>query len=153
MPTPFSLQPVMEVARNEADAAAVRLGRALQTLIDADRKLKLLLDYRDVEGQFDGVASIEMVEAVGAEYWDAYLSTIARVLKPGGRLVFIDSLQMGDRPDWGGLLEAFPVRFHEPYYRHYVTDDLDCLFADAGLVREQVRLAFLSKVMVRRRAR
>lgn len=45
----------------------------------------LLLDYRDVQGQFDAVASIEMVEAVGAEYWDAYLSTIARVLKPGGR--------------------------------------------------------------------
>lgn len=45
----------------------------------------LLLDYRDVLGQYDAVASIEMVEAVGAEYWDAYLSTIARVLKPGGQ--------------------------------------------------------------------
>ncbi|WP_380786529.1 class I SAM-dependent methyltransferase [Sphingomonas sp. R86521] len=44
-----------------------------------------LTDYRDAEGQFDAVASIEMVEAVGEEYWPAYLDTIARVLKPGGR--------------------------------------------------------------------
>ncbi len=39
---------------------------------------------------------------------------IARVLKPGGALVFVDSLQMGDKPGWDGLLEAVPVRFHEP---------------------------------------
>ncbi len=44
-----------------------------------------LTDYRDVEGQYDAVASTEMVEAVGEEYWPAYLQTIARVLKPGGR--------------------------------------------------------------------
>jgi cyclopropane-fatty-acyl-phospholipid synthase len=44
-----------------------------------------LTDYRDVTGRYDAVASIEMVEAVGREYWSSYLSTIARVLKPGGR--------------------------------------------------------------------
>jgi len=43
-----------------------------------------LTDYRDVVGNYDAVASIEMVEAVGQEYWPAYLQTIARVLKPGG---------------------------------------------------------------------
>ena len=50
---------------------------------------------------------------------------IARVLKPGGLFVFLDSLQMGDKPGWDGLIEAFPHRFHEPYYRHYAIDDLD----------------------------
>ncbi|MDR6787955.1 cyclopropane-fatty-acyl-phospholipid synthase [Sphingomonas sp. BE138] len=44
-----------------------------------------LTDYRDTRGTYDAVASIEMVEAVGPEYWPAYLATIARVLKPGGR--------------------------------------------------------------------
>lgn len=44
-----------------------------------------LTDYRDVSGTFDAVASIEMVEAVGQDYWPAYLATIARVLKRGGR--------------------------------------------------------------------
>jgi ubiquinone/menaquinone biosynthesis C-methylase UbiE len=76
---------------------------------------------------------------------------IARVLKPGGLFVFIDSLQMGDRPGWDGLLEAFPVRFHEPYFAHYATDDLETMFAEAGLKAEDTRLAFLSKVMARRK--
>jgi len=44
-----------------------------------------LIDYRDVAGRYDGVASIEMVEAVGEEYWPDYLTAIARALKAGGR--------------------------------------------------------------------
>ncbi|MGK6321645.1 class I SAM-dependent methyltransferase [Sphingomonas sp. DT-51] len=45
-----------------------------------------LCDYRDVTGVYDGVASIEMVEAVGPDYWPAYCATLARVLRPGGRV-------------------------------------------------------------------
>jgi cyclopropane-fatty-acyl-phospholipid synthase len=44
-----------------------------------------LVDYRDVRGQFDRVASIEMFEAVGQEYWPAYFDKIHEVLAPGGR--------------------------------------------------------------------
>jgi cyclopropane-fatty-acyl-phospholipid synthase len=51
----------------------------------ADRAQIVLRDYRDVEGQFDAVASIEMFEAVGEEYWPGYFARIAQVLKPGGR--------------------------------------------------------------------
>jgi len=42
-------------------------------------------DYRDVSGQFDAVVSVEMVEALGREYWPTFLDTVARVLRPGGR--------------------------------------------------------------------
>jgi cyclopropane-fatty-acyl-phospholipid synthase len=42
-------------------------------------------DYRDVSGHFDAIVSVEMVEALGREYWPAYFDTIARVLRPGGR--------------------------------------------------------------------
>ncbi len=51
----------------------------------SDRVSIELVDYRDADGQFDAVASVEMVEAVGQDYWPAYLQTVARVLKPGGR--------------------------------------------------------------------
>jgi len=44
-----------------------------------------LTDYRDVSGQYDAIASIEMVEAVGEAYWPTYLQSIAKALKPGGR--------------------------------------------------------------------
>jgi len=42
-------------------------------------------DYRDVSGQFDAIASVEMVEAVGAEYWPDFFDCLARCLNPGGR--------------------------------------------------------------------
>jgi cyclopropane-fatty-acyl-phospholipid synthase len=42
-------------------------------------------DYRDVTGQYDAIASVEMVEAVGREYWPEFMDAIARCLKPGGR--------------------------------------------------------------------
>ena len=76
---------------------------------------------------------------------------MARILKPGGRLIFMDSLQMGDKPGWDGLLEAFPLRFHEPYYRQYAIDDLDRLFGDAGLFAMETATPFLSKLMVRQK--
>jgi len=44
-----------------------------------------LQDYRDTEGQFDAIASIEMFEAVGESYWDSYFSCVAQRLKQGGR--------------------------------------------------------------------
>ena len=44
-----------------------------------------LQDYRDIAEQFDAIASVEMVEAVGRRWWGAYLDCIARNLKPGGR--------------------------------------------------------------------
>jgi cyclopropane-fatty-acyl-phospholipid synthase len=51
----------------------------------ADRVEIQLTDYRDVAGSFDAVASVEMVEAVGQEYWPAYLGAVAHALKPGGK--------------------------------------------------------------------
>jgi cyclopropane-fatty-acyl-phospholipid synthase len=45
-----------------------------------------LQDYRDItDGPYDAICSIEMVEAVGREYWPTYFQAIARLLKPGGR--------------------------------------------------------------------
>jgi cyclopropane-fatty-acyl-phospholipid synthase len=42
-------------------------------------------DYRDTAEQFDAIASVEMVEAVGREYWPDFFDCLARCLKPGGR--------------------------------------------------------------------
>jgi cyclopropane-fatty-acyl-phospholipid synthase len=51
----------------------------------ADKADIRLIDYRDVEGAFDRVASIEMFEAVGERYWPIYFQKIRDVLAPGGR--------------------------------------------------------------------
>lgn len=57
---------------------------ARQTVGEGDARF-LLQDYRDATGQYDAIASVEMVEAVGHEYWPDYLDAIARLLRPGGR--------------------------------------------------------------------
>ena len=53
-----------------------------------DDKVSLVLkDYRQVQGRYDAIVSIEMIEAVGEENWPAYFSTLSRLLKPGGQAV------------------------------------------------------------------
>ncbi|WGW03173.1 SAM-dependent methyltransferase [Tropicibacter oceani] len=49
----------------------------------SDRVTFKLQDYRDERGQYDGIASIEMFEAVGEKYWPVYFETVRRCLKPG----------------------------------------------------------------------
>jgi cyclopropane-fatty-acyl-phospholipid synthase len=51
----------------------------------ADRVDIQLRDYRDLDGQFDRLASIEMFEAVGRTYWGVYFDKVRSLLKPGGR--------------------------------------------------------------------
>lgn len=62
-----------ELARKRADASGVG------DLIDIQVR-----DYREVAGSFDAVVSVEMIEAVGEEYWPTYFSAIDRLLAPGG---------------------------------------------------------------------
>ena len=54
-----------------------------------------LRDYRDIEGTFDAIVSIEMLEAVGAEYFGTFFEVCDRALRPGGRM----SLQSITFPD------------------------------------------------------
>ncbi|AKM11779.1 cyclopropane-fatty-acyl-phospholipid synthase [Croceicoccus naphthovorans] len=71
---------------NEADATAVDFRKQ---------------DYRDTHGTYDAIASVEMVEALGREYWPTYMDCIARNLKPGGRAA-IQYISMRD-----DLFEAY----------------------------------------------
>jgi cyclopropane-fatty-acyl-phospholipid synthase len=45
-----------------------------------------LQDYREVEGEYDAIVSVEMIEAVGEAYWATYLATLDRLLAPGGKV-------------------------------------------------------------------
>jgi cyclopropane-fatty-acyl-phospholipid synthase len=52
----------------------------------ADRVQVLLRDYREARGSYDAVVSVEMIEAVGVQYWPTYFAALDRLLKPGGRI-------------------------------------------------------------------
>ncbi|GGY81844.1 SAM-dependent methyltransferase [Marinobacter zhanjiangensis] len=61
-----------------------------------DRITLLFDDYRDLEGQFDKLVSIEMIEAVGPQFLDSYLSQISALLKPDG-LALIQAITMPEQ--------------------------------------------------------
>jgi ubiquinone/menaquinone biosynthesis C-methylase UbiE len=76
---------------------------------------------------------------------------LGRLVRPGGTCILVDSLQTGDRPAYDGLLDLFPVKFHEPYYAGYLREDLAALFDAAGFDPVATHPAFLSKVAIFRR--
>jgi ubiquinone/menaquinone biosynthesis C-methylase UbiE len=96
----------------------------------------------------DAVTSIFMLHELPPKIRAAVLGECARVLRPGGRLVLVDSLQLGDEPDYDGLLELFPQNYHEPYYTSYLTEDFAAIAASCGLSFVRAVNAFVSKVMV-----
>ncbi len=59
----------------------------------ADRVQVLLRDYREAQGRYDAVVSVEMIEAVGERYWATYFSALDRLVKPDGR-VALQSITM-----------------------------------------------------------
>jgi len=69
------------ISRRQQQLAARRVAEAGL----ADRVSVELRDYRDVDGRYDAICSVEMIEAVGERYWDAYFTAIDRLLAPGGR--------------------------------------------------------------------
>jgi cyclopropane-fatty-acyl-phospholipid synthase len=81
------------LSHRQADLARERVAQAgLEGLVDIQ-----LRDYRDIEGTYDAVVSIEMLEAVGAEYFAAYFRACSNALKPSGRM----ALQTITVPDVG----------------------------------------------------
>jgi cyclopropane-fatty-acyl-phospholipid synthase len=75
----------LEIARRRIDAAG------LGTLAQLE-----LRDYRDIDGTYDAVVSIEMFEAVGERYWTEYFDTLAARLKPGGQAL-VQSITIDER--------------------------------------------------------
>jgi ubiquinone/menaquinone biosynthesis C-methylase UbiE len=96
----------------------------------------------------DAVTSIFLLHELPPEVRRIMTGEAARVLKPGGRLVLMDSLQLGDEPDYDGMLERFPQNYHEPYYQSYVSEDFSAIARRCGLVHRRDTKAFVSKVMV-----
>ncbi|MGI9372010.1 MAG: methyltransferase domain-containing protein [Hyphomicrobiales bacterium] len=97
---------------------------------------------------FDVVTSIYLFHEVPPKVRRIIASEFARLLKPGGRLIFMDSLQYGDAEGYDGMLESFPANFHEPYYPSYIRENLAEIFQEAGLQVKEEKAIFLSKLVV-----
>ena len=103
------------------------------------------------DGRFDVATCLYLFHELPRDVGQRVLAELVRVVRPGGRVVLGDSVQLRDTPELEPELRAFPVRFHEPYYLGYIQDDLARRAREAGLVVESEEAHFLTKVVVGRK--
>lgn len=106
--------------------------------------------------RFDAVTSIWLFHELPLEAIESVTREIARVLRPGGSLYFMDAAQPSDTPAEGratveGISDRFRDFVNEPYFRLYQEIDLAALFARHGLTIEKSDRCYASKVVVARR--
>ncbi len=130
-----------EAYLREAERHLKRWSR-IDTIVAAAESLPVAQD------SLDAVTSIFLLHELPPEVRRTVLREASRVLRPGGRLIIVDSLQHGDEPDYDGLLELFPQSFHEPYYTSYIMEDFRAIARGCGLLHTRDVKAFLAKVMV-----
>lgn len=102
---------------------------------------------------FDAVTNVYLFHELPRAARSNCVKEWARVLKPGGKVFFVDSAQKGDGEVSGMklandvALDGFPRFNHEPYYNDYVQQDLKEMFAEHGFSCDAVEIAWVSKVM------
>lgn len=145
--------PRLRVTASDLSAAYLDEARAHVTPYGGVTFEKAMAEALPFAGEsFDIVTSIYLFHEVPPRVRREIAREFHRVLKPGGLLVFMDSLQPGDTPDFNALLESFPLNFHEPYYPSYSREDLAALFGASGFTVMQQSPQFLSKLVVARKA-
>ncbi|MDJ0745624.1 MAG: class I SAM-dependent methyltransferase [Xenococcaceae cyanobacterium MO_167.B27] len=104
------------------------------------------LPYTD--NYFHSISSVFLFHELPPNARQEVINECYRMLQPGGTLVICDSMQVSDSPDFQTMMDNFPVLFHEPYYRHYSTDNLEERLAKAGFVDIRTESHFVSKYWI-----
>ncbi len=105
-------------------------------------------------GRFDVVTCIWLFHELPVPAMERVTAELARVLKPGGRVLFLDAIQHGDAPELDATspFPYFGEHFNEPYFQEYSRVDLPRLFARHGLELQRQEPWFLSKLLTLRKA-
>lgn len=122
------------LSRQQLALASRRLQRAAP---DSQSRL-LLRDYRDIDGKYDRIVSIEMFEAIGEDYWPLYFQRIHDLLQPGGRAVLQIITIDRDRFDAYRRRPDFIQRYIFPGGMLPTKEHLSDLGQNAGLILEDV---------------
>ena len=100
----------------------------------ADRVEVRLQDYRDVEGRYDRIVSIEMIEAVGVDYWPVYFAKLRDSLIPGG-LAVLQAITISEAT-------YTSYRSHPDFIQRYIFPG--GMLPTAGILREEARRVSLT---------
>lgn len=99
------------------------------------------------DGLFDAWYSVFMFHELPREERVKALKEAYRILKPGGIITIVDSIQKKDKPDLDFLLDHFPQNFHEPFYKNYTMHPLEDLLSEVGFEKIEKDTGFASKVV------
>ena len=139
------------------DLSAAYLRKANQLLSENPGELPQViqanaedLPYRD--NYFQGVTCVFLFHELPPVARQNVIEQAFRVTQPGGVFIICDSIQAIDSPEMMPLMENFPAMFHEPFYRHYTTDDLVERLKQAGFFQDiATENHFMSKYWVARK--
>lgn len=95
---------------------------------------------------FDAITCVYLFHELPREIRYKAISEFSRVLKPGGKLFFVDSAQKGDVKN-GNIFEGFTIIAHEPYYSDYVKHDLAELFSSGDLHIDESSVHWVTKTV------
>jgi ubiquinone/menaquinone biosynthesis C-methylase UbiE len=127
---------------------AARLLRRKATLLQMNAE-QMLPEWTD---RFDLVTCIWLFHELPRPAIERATAEMARVLAPGGTLVFMDAIQQGDASsEEMGSFEHFETYFNEPYFQDYTRLELPELFARHGLRVVKTERWYMSKLLVLRK--
>lgn len=146
-----------EASLHGVDLSPAYLRKANQLLSQLPGELPQLIQANAEElpyldNYFHAVVSVFLFHELPPEVRQTVIEQCFRVLQPGGVFIICDSVQMDDSPEFAPAMRNFATMFHEPYYRHYTTDDLGKRLEKAGFLAVQSETHFMSKYWIARKA-
>ncbi len=97
-------------------------------------------------GSVQGITCVFLFHELPAEARQHVINDCYRLLEPGGVLLLADSVQLADSPQFQVVMDNFRRFFHEPYYRDYISDDIDARLAAAGFIAIAAESHFMTRV-------
>ena len=135
------------------DLSPAYLRKANQLLSENPGELPQLLhanaeELPYLDNYFHALTCVFLFHELPASARQNVIEQCFRVTKPGGVFVINDSIQMSDSPEMLPVMDSFYETFHEPYYKHYTTDDLVERLEKAGFENVSTETHFMSKIFV-----
>lgn len=142
-----------QVSLHGVDLSPAYLRKANQLLADQPGTLPQLIQANGealpfVDNYFAATVSVFLFHELPPAARQQVINEAYRVTQPGGVLIICDSVQLADSPEFRVAMANFPAMFHEPYYRHYTTDDLKTRLIEAGFETITTQIHFMSKYWV-----
>ena len=135
------------------DLSPAYLRKANQNLSQISGELPQLLQANAEElpyldNYFHAVTCVFLFHELPALARQQVIEQCFRVTQPGGVFIICDSIQVSDSPDMIPVMESFQETFHEPYYKHYITDDLVERLEKVGFQNITTETHFMSKYLI-----